>query len=77
MLELRQVERQCRCRKRHLLRNLSGRQAVRTSLYQQAEDAQARLLGERLEGNDDSFGFHISNIMELLAAPQARDENRR
>jgi hypothetical protein len=44
---------------------VSGRQSVGPGLYEQAEDIEPSLLGERGQRFDHDWFFHISNIMEL------------
>jgi predicted MFS family arabinose efflux permease len=51
-------------------RNLTGRHAIRTGFDQQPENIQPVILGERGEGCDGIYLFHISTNMEVMDACQ-------
>ncbi len=60
-----EVKRQRRCRHPQPLRNLSGRQAIGSKLDQQAEEFEARFLGQSAESHKCILFFHISRHIEL------------
>lgn len=64
-LELLEMERK-RCRG-HLqsVPDLTRRQAFATRPYEQAKDIEPRVLGERRQGCDSFFIFHISKYIEI------------
>ncbi len=65
MAELGQVEGKRRCRNAETLGDVARRETGRARLNQQAEERQARILGERPEGTDDRIRFHASKIIKL------------
>jgi hypothetical protein len=72
-----EVERQRRRRQLELLADAARRQALGARLHQQAEDRQARTLRQGAQRSDGFVRFHISRIMETLAAVKHPDGKRR
>ncbi|MGJ0453532.1 MAG: hypothetical protein ACR65T_09945 [Methylocystis sp.] len=67
MLELAQVERQRRRRKREPLADLPRGKPLRSGLHEQPENIEPSFVTERDKGGDGVMLFHISNMMELFA----------
>lgn len=66
------VKRQCAGRDPEAVGDLTGCQALRTGLYEQAEHVEPTVLREGGKGTDGAFGVHVSRIIEIKSRVKSR-----